>query len=326
MSEVRLPRAIRAEQQQAEAIQAQMNGPTQAENLVPVEELAEPAPTPAPAAPTPAPAVAQTTAPQSDDWEQKYRTLQGMFRAELNRQVEGHLQQSRQRESELLTAVQQLQQDIRQIREKPAAAAAAPDPKDVEAFGAELVEMVNRNAASQIAGAVQQALAEVSARLERLEQQHQVTAKTAAMSAEQAFYADLTARVPDWKAVNVDPGFLTWLGQPDALTGDERQLALDRASASLNAERAAAVFLAYKATVTPAAQPVARASEVESQVAPSRSGASAAPADTTPRLVSQQEVVKFYDDVRRGVYRGREQEQQQIEAAINKAIAEGRIR
>ena len=326
MSEVRLPRAIRAEQQQADAIQAQLNSPTQAEHLVTAAELAKPAPTLAPAEPTPAPAVAPITAPPSDDWEQKYRTLQGMFRAELNRQVDGHLQQSRQRESELLTAVQQLQQDIRQIREKPAAASAAPDPKDVEAFGAELVEMVNRNAAVQIAGAVQQALAEVSARLDRLEQQHQVTAKTAAMSAEQAFYAELSSRVPDWKSINGDPGFLTWLGQPDDLTGDERQQALDRASNSLNAERAAAVFLAYKATATPTPKPAARVSEVESQVAPSRSGASAAPADTTPRLVSQQEVVKFYDDVRRGVFRGREQEQQQIEAAINRAIAEGRVR
>lgn len=326
MSDVRLPRAIRAQQQAAEALQAQLNQPAPSEGFVPVAELAAPEPAPAPAPtpePTPAPAPAPAPA-ASNDWEQKYKTLQGMFRAELNQQVASQLQQSRQRETELLSAVQQLQQEMRQVREKPAANT-APDPKDVEAFGIELVEMVSRNAGAQITSAVAQAMSEVVARLDRLEQQNMATAKSAALSAEQVFYSELDRLVPDWKAVNGDAGFLTWLGEADPVYGEPRQVALDRASQVLNADRAAAVFKAFKATI---AQPAAQASrsDLESQVAPSRSGASAAPADTGPRYVSQAEVVKFYDDQRRGVYRGREQEAVAIEAGINKAIAEGRIR
>lgn len=330
MSEVRLPRAIRAQQQAAEALQAQLSQQAPVEGFVPVEALAnpepaapEPAPTPEPA-PAPAPAE-PAPAPAPENWEQKYKTLQGMFRAELNQQVAAQLQQSRQRETELLTAVQQLQQEMRQVREKPQATT-APDPKDVEAFGIELVEMVNRQASAQIAAAVRDALKDIDARLGSLEQQHLATAKTAAMSAEQVFYSELSAQVPDWKAINADPGFLAWLGEADPVYGEQRQAALDRASQSLNPDRAAAVFRAYKDTLPkPAAAPASRP-QVESQVAPGRSGASSAPAETTPRFVTQAEVVKFYDDMRRGVYRGRDQEAAAIEAGINKAIAEGRVR
>lgn len=328
MSEVRLPKAVRREMEMAAQLQQQLSNQPSDPNVVSVESLANP--TPAPAEPSPeipaAPSVQQPQSqPQADNWEHKFKTLQGMFKAELSNQVAAQLQQSRQREDELLRAVQQLQEQFRAVKEEKAQPAAQIDPKDVEAFGVELVEMVRRQASAEISGAVSKAVGELRERLEALERQTIGVSKTMAVTAEQAFYAELSRLVPDWSDVNGNQGFLSWLSEADPVYGEPRQVALDRASQSLNAERAAAVFKAFKA-MSAAPVPNSRQSELESQVAPSRSGASAAPQDTAKPVITERDIVRFYDDMRRGVYRGREQEAAAIESGINLAIAEGRVR
>jgi hypothetical protein len=44
------------------------------------------------------------------------------------------------------------------------------------------------------------------------------------------------------------------------------------------------------------------------------------------QILTQQQIVEFYNSVRRGEYRGREAERVQAEAEVNLAIAEGRVR
>lgn len=43
-------------------------------------------------------------------------------------------------------------------------------------------------------------------------------------------------------------------------------------------------------------------------------------------MFREADVTAFYNDVARGKYAGREREQERIEALINQALAEGRIR
>ena len=65
---------------------------------------------------------------------------------------------------------------------------------------------------------------------------------------------------------------------------------------------------------------------MDKQVSP-KAAASAAPTATDNKpVITQAQIKAFYDDVARGLYRGRQQEAQQIEAKINAAIAEGRVR
>lgn len=329
MSQVRLPRSIAQQVEAADEIQRQMQTQTAAN---PLDALIapEPAPTPTPApAPVAAPAPVEPTpqpasAPQPDNWEHKFKTLQGMFRVEVNNQVAANLEQSRQREETLLRSVQQLEQRMGELQ--TAKPNVAMDPKDVEAFGLEMIEMVRRQASQEIASVVQTALAEINTRLGNLERQAQGLGKSVAMTAEQTFYSDLARMVPDWKQLNTDSGFLDWLGQVDPVYQEPRQTALDRAVQMFSADRAAAVFSAFKATKAPTPSQQANQRELESQVAPSRSASSPAPAETAKPMVSQTDIVKFYDDMRRGVYAGREDYAARIEAGINQAIAEGRVR
>ena len=76
-----------------------------------------------------------------------------------------------------------------------------------------------------------------------------------------------------------------------------------------------------------AAQPQApKSNPVDKQVSP-KAAASAAPTATDNKpVITQAQIKAFYDDVAKGLYRGRPQEMQQIEAKINAAIAEGRVR
>jgi hypothetical protein len=65
---------------------------------------------------------------------------------------------------------------------------------------------------------------------------------------------------------------------------------------------------------------------VDKQVSPKGSAASAPPTPNQPKVWAQNEVIAFYEAKRKGEFRGREADMQAIEAAINLAMAEGRIR
>lgn len=274
----------------------------------------EPQPAPVPATPTPQPA------PSSEEtWEHRYRTLQGMRRVELD--------QFRQREAAMQQQLDSLARELEQLR-KPGQPTTPPAPatedtaKDAEVFGADLVDMVKR----VVNGAYGNLAQQFDARLTAMEQHIAGTRQTVAQTADQVFASQLAALVPDYEAINVDERFLAWLAEIDPLYDLPRQAALTHAAESRDVARVAKVFNAFKATLAPAPAPAPTpASELNRQVAP-RSGASAPAAPAGKPFFSAQEVDAFYRDARRGLYRGREDEFLQREAAFNEALAEGRIR
>jgi hypothetical protein len=202
--------------------------------------------------------------------------------------------------------------------------ASVPDPKDVDDFGQDLVEMVQRQVRSTLGTLtkkVDQIVTDVEKRLAQVEQALQGTSQAVSMTAEEMFFGKLARSVPEWEQINADERFLEWLGEVDPVYGEPRQAALNAAQQALNADRAAAVFNAFKATLpqVPKTDPLAK------QVSP-KAAASAPTAPTEKPVVTQAQIQKFYLDVAQHKYRGREDEVQRLEAAINNAIAEGRVR
>ncbi len=327
-----LPKQVRLQVEQADQLLAAVNVPP-AEPPAPPATVPEPAPAPEPAAapaadvqpgaPAQAPAPA-ATAPSGDPektWEARYKTLQGMH----NRNIADMRQrmQALEQERDALKA-QQASKPADKPADKPEVTL---DPKDAETFGADLVGMAKR-VAETVATAV---TAKFEARIAALEQQQSGTSRAVAQTAEDVFLARLRQLVPDYAAQNEDESFLAWLAEVDPVYGVPRQEGLNAATQALDADRTARIFLAYRATVAPVAaapeaaprQPASQS--LERQVAP---GASAQPAPLQPQSeppISTADVRRFYDDVRRGVYRGRQEEMLRNEAAINKALAEGRI-
>lgn len=320
-----LPRAIQAQLEQANALLEAANKPPEAPAPAEPAQVAapEPAPEPAPAAPEPqaTPEPQAQSHPQPDPWEQRYKTLQGLF----NREVPSLQTKVKDLESQLQEAVARLNKAA-DDKAKPAELdKPAADPRDVENFGSDLVEMVQRVAQRMLGAAateLQTKATSLEQRLAQLEQALKGTTQTVAVTAEQAFFDRLTKLVPEWEAINANQAFLAWLAEVDPMLGQPRQSALDAAQQTLNADRAAAVFKTFAATL-----PVApKANPLDKQVSPKGSASAAPAAPAQPVIYTQQQVVDFYNAKRRGEFRGREKEAQQIEAELNLAISEGRVR
>lgn len=313
-----LPAAV---QRQVEAAEALLNGANQPAVEPPAEPQAQPEPQQEPTAAAPVTAPEPSPAPQQpNEWEQKYKVLQGKFNSEvpaLHHQVKDlsrKLQEQAERTEALLR-----QQETKQAEQRPTA-----DPKDVDAFGADLVEMVQRVAQQMLgntAAKIDGFMGSVEKRLVHIEQRLQGTTETVAQTAQETFYVQLERMVPDWQAINADQRFLVWLGEDDPLSGRSRQAALDAASGALDVRRTAAIFKAFLDTLPK--QPPKANTAVNKQVSPS-SVAAAAPVQTEAPSFTEAEVSELYARNRRREFTQKQWEQ--IEQSINTAMAAGRIR
>jgi hypothetical protein len=264
---------------------------------------------------------------------QKYRTLQGMYNAEVprlhqqNRELNGRIQQMEQ----LLATM-----SAQQATGRPAGAQmqieALVTDKDQEEYG-ESLDVMRRVTREELIPVAQKI-----AQIDRLLQQLQVNvvpqvknlAQRQAMTAEQQFWADLGGMVPNWKDINDDEDFKTWLLEVDPLTGISRQTILEDAQNNLDVRRVGNFFKSWleitgQANVAQNTQRNVSASELERQVAPGRGRSGGAPTGSTAKTYSPDDIRNFFNDVRQGKYKGREAERDRIERDIFAAQRDGRI-
>lgn len=317
-----LPPQVQAALAAAEATLAEVNAP-------PVQSFDEPAAdtsanqdpfeTQAQAAPQPEVEAPAPVAPpkQVDEYEARYKTLQGIFNKTVP-ELQGRVKDL---ESNLSDAVARLNRASAEKEQAPTPTVA--EPKDVDNFGSDLVEMVQRVAQSHLAHAAQvidAKVAEIDQKIAALAQQLSGTTQAVAVNVENAFFERLTKALPEWESINADPGFLAWLAEEDPVHGVARQHALNEAQKQLNSERALAVFRAYAGP----AKAAPKVDPLEKQMSP-RSASSAEPVAAEKTTVSQAQITTFYNEVRQGRYRGNEAEAARIEQIINTALAEGRV-
>ena len=311
-----IPRSVQEQADRAEALRLQIQ-----EGKLPAEApAAPPAPTPpappAPAvpdtpAPTPAPPAAPpASAPADPKAEDRYRVLQGKYNAEVPRLS-----------SERDQAIRQAEEYKRQADELRKQLEAAPKlklvtPEEVEQFGDGMVDMVRR--------AAREELSPEQARLAKLEAELAELRSGVSTSRQLGFLETLTRDHADWPEINKDPAFHVWLADVDPLSGYSRQQLLDAAQDKQDGARASAIFAAFKrARDSWTAESQSALSE---QAVPGNAAAATAAPDnsTQGRIWMRKEVSDFYDAVRRRQYSAAEA--QAIEAEIQRAIQEGRIR
>lgn len=275
-----------------------------------------------------------TTAHESKSEEtllQKYKTLQGMFNAEVPRlhQQNRALTQRIQQLEQLLASLSTQQQNSTDASQQQTVEKHVTE-KDVEEYG-ESIDVMRRVAREE--------LALLNSRLTQLESvvrqmqtnvvpQVQDIAYRQQMSAEQKFWADLSAAVPDFREINSNEGFHAWLLEADPLTGITRQTYLEDAQRNLDAQRVINIFRAWLSANGQAAGPKSSraASELEKQIAPGRSrGGNNVASFDKAKTYTPADIAQFFNDVRNGKYKGREQERIRIERDIFAAQREGRI-
>lgn len=302
-----------------------------------VDTAAPAADAPAANAPAPSPVPEQPGGDKApEDVQQKYRTLQGMYNAEVPRL---HAQNR-----DLTNRIQQLEQLLSTFSAPgqgsapaPAAPAAQPErlvsDKDVEDYGEsiEVMRKVSREELSALSGR----LGKIEAVLQQMQTnvvpQVQAVAQRQAQNAQQQFWADLTLAVPNWREVNDTQQFQSWLLEADPLTGITRQTYLEDAQRALDAQRVSAFFHTWLKSTgqAPVAQPQGSASaatsELEKQVTPGRARSAGTPQSNKGKTYTPEDIRKFFNDVRSGRYKGREQERDRIERDIFAAQRENRI-
>jgi len=265
---------------------------------------------------------------EEETYEQRWRSLQGMYNAEVPR-----LHAERR---ELTNRVQQLEQLLASMTAKPSGQAATPAEKliteqDIEDYGDSIDVM--RRVFREEAGALKQENAQLRQMLQQMQAnvvpKVQQLSQRQAVSSEQAFWAELQTAVPDWQDINTSREFQSWLLEVDPLTGVPRQTYLEDAQRNLDARRVVNFFTAWKGQ---AGVPNARstrtaqsASELEKQVAPGRGRSGGNKTAGEPKTYTQEDIKRFFTDVQKGKYKGKETERDRIERDIFAAQREGRI-
>ena len=294
----RLPKAVAESAAVAEAVEQQL-----ASSQAPVVEEPAPAPVEEPA-PAPAPSVADTPQPSREiDVEkllQQHRTLQGQYNALMRKSQESTetIQQLRAKlETGPATTVDTaaLEQSLARMREQLGDELAQTLDERIEA-------VVGRMLSAQVAP-----LKDVMSSQLASEQERMVD----------AFYDRMDMLFPKWEEMNTDPGFAAWLKQLDPASGHTLAALLKDAENKLDAQRAAMFFVTYERELQKqqAPQPAPRPATVATPMP-------VAPQANTVRRV---DIERFYQDLQRGRYRGREADAVAIEQNIMIAQREGRV-
>tara|TARA_E500000305_G_scaffold102990_1_gene98173 strand:+ start:265 stop:1302 length:1038 start_codon:yes stop_codon:yes gene_type:complete len=260
-----------------------------------------------------------------DTWEQKYKTLQGMYNTDVPRLNSAN--------RDLNSRVEQLESLLGDLNKKEEPVQETPVEKlitddDVKEYG-DSIDVMRRAAKEEVAGELAR-VRELEAEIEKLKgvvpqvQQVQQQQKT---SSEQQFWNTLNTEVPNWNEINSSSDFQSWLLEVDPLTGMTRQVYLEDAQKKLDATRVATFFSTYEqATGNANSARETRSSnpELAKQVAPGR-GRSTKPTASEGKTYSRADITKFFEDVRFGKYKGREEERGKKERDIFAAQQEGRI-
>lgn len=331
----KLPPQIAAQVARANALVEQLLPQPVAE---PVEEpVAEPVAEPIAQEPAPAPVEQPVADPAPINWEHRYKSLDGRYRA-----MEGRLRDATATISLLQEQVDAL--SARQFAKTPAEPAAEEDPfteEEKNEYGADFMAVVAKQARRVSAPLVR----ELEEKVGQLEQELGRTRSVSQNQGRAQMFAYMDAEIPSWRQVNDNPDFLDWLDLQDPYSGVIRKKYLMDAFEQNDAPRVATFFKGFLteeaalapagqiqqaplAPVTPAAASVAPAARVSlvSLAAPGRTSMAAAHAPTADKPVySRAQIAQFYAQVAAGKFRNREQEKVATENLIVEATREGRI-
>ena len=305
-----LPRQVEATLKELEIIEKQLEeqqSPPQ-EELEPKAELA-PEPQPEVKPESPVDAAAEET------WQQKYRTLKGMYDAEVPRL---HSQVK-----ELTVRMEQFQRDAEAKKPEPKPAYVPEQlvtDEDVQAFGEDLIE-VQRKVAREVAGEFRRDLNSLKAENEELRKQLSVTGSQVN---EASFEQRLHRLVPNFQEVNADPKWIDWLDEVDPLLRAPRKVVAQEAFNRADAEGVkyyVDLFLKNTGSVAPNS----KAAELERQIQPNRSAAATSQPSPKGRTFTNADIEKMFQKAADLSGRGRIEEAIKLEAEIDAAYMEGRV-
>lgn len=262
-----------------------------------------------------------------DTWKSKYLSMKGRF------------ERAQQQMTSMSDSIAAMQRAIAELKDK----ADAPAPKQRERlltpeeeteYGEEFLNVVGKKAKEELFSEFD----EMRQELNRLKNKYEKVTESQTQNARTTLFNTLDEKCPQWRDLNENESFITWLRLPDTYSGDIRHELLNAAFEKNETSRVLAFFngfLAEEAAVAPARTREAEFSgaaapqdklSLEEFAAPGRAKTAAASAPTEKPYFTRAQVSQFYAAVTAGRYRGKEAEKDRLEAQIFDAQREGRIR
>ncbi len=310
---VAIPRKVQEAAERAEALHKQVyeaaGEETQPASTEPVSAPEGNPPADPPSDPPASEATPPTEQPddqkKDDQWEHRYKVLEGKYRAEVPRLNADN--------RELKQQLEALKSEVEQLKSRgEAAPTSLISAEDREKYGDDLLDVIKRAAQEQVSAK--------DAEIADLKRQLEMVTTTTAKTVEVSFFDRLGQLVPDWVTINGDESFLKWLDEYDEFTGKTRQDLLSDAEQAKDAERVARFFSKWKESQNAIANQTKR--NLEAQVAPDSNRVVAPPAGK--RFFTRNEISAFYAAARRGEISAKEMVA--LESEIQAAMIEGRIR
>ena len=311
-----LPKAVQAQLDAAEALQAQLVNPT------PVEGNPEVAPVTEAQAPQPVATVVQETRvaePNPDNnWEQRFRVIEGKYRAEIPRLHDQNRELS-----------ERLEQALKALEEKaqtPVEEKKLVTDADVESFGEDMVDMVRRAAREEFDALAKKFAAELDKRFGAVAAKVEQTEQVVVKSAKDKFWDAVDAKHADFAAVNSDPRWFAFLDTRIPGPRLTRRTLAEKAIAELDAEALIEQVGLFKESLPKAEpqQPTKPKPTLNSQVAPNTSGASNPSPDPVGKIWTGAEYAAALDH--RNMQRMSRADYDALVAEAETAFAEGRVR
>ena len=315
-----LPKQVEAQLRELEALEKQLND---AQNPAPADPAPNPAeppqdPQPAPAEPKPVEPTPTPTEPvvAEEKWEQKYKTLKGMYDAEVPR-LHADLRDLKAQVDALRKAAETKPVEPA----KPAVAEKLVTDADVEAFGSDLIE-VQRKVAREVAAEFRGELDAMRAENEKLREQLN---NTGTQVSEASFEQRLYRLVPDFETVNADPKWIAWLNEVDPLLRAPRATVAQQAFNRGDAEGVAHYVAMFKKSITPVEPTADKTDELERQIQPNRSATSTPPTSQKGKVYTNADIERMFRKATDLGVKGRVEEAKKLEAEIDAAFMEGRV-
>ena len=271
--------------------------------------------------------------PTGDDdaslWRQRYQSLQGQF----NSQVPALQQQVRQLTDTVGSLTEKLEKQVVQppnVDEQ----IELVTKTDVDAFGEDLVDLARRIAKEEFGKRESKYLQQIDAlegKLTEATGQVGEVQQTQAAATTERFFENLNQQLPTWEKIQSTTECQDWLGtRIPGVNLTWNQALLDAAN-SRNVSAVMEVFNAFferYPAYDPKTQGQTQTSarqELNRQVAPSKSSASS-PQSTQKRVYTAREYEQESMKIMRLMQQGKKEDVRRLEAELDAAAAEGRIR
>jgi len=334
-----IPGRVQAAAAAADAIHAQAYAthtpPPPQQQPVPLPQQATPQPQQA--TPQPQPQLDEARSNwDANQWMQHAKSMEGRFKQvkEQNDTLQGHMTELGE---ELIRAQSTMARPP--VFAPPAPFSPVPTPvqhfvtpQDIETYGEDFLNAAQR-AALQAVSPKLQALESRNQQLERkLQKQSMVTIES-----------ELDREVSNWPQINLSPRFKNWLRLRDIYSGVVRSKLLNDAHVAGDAARVVSFFKGFlseedatgSTEFLPTHEPTRQASpqtpgvELQMLAAPghARPAAGSQPQSADgPQWITRGQIKQFFENVRKGVYAGREQDYHNDQAFIFECQSAGRVR